>query len=102
MKIKPDHYATMKAAIAAIWSPEKHKAHETFVTNEGRSKDVAKRVRWDWSYYANLTPFIWGMTVDGYEIVEILRDVMAFIAFIVFVITMSLWAVVATTPALPV
>lgn len=36
--------------------------------------------------------------MDGYEIIDILKDVMAFFAGIIFLLTMSLWAVVATMP----
>jgi hypothetical protein len=58
MKVKKPHYDYMKHQIGHIWSQEKHENHTEFVRNEGRSKDVAKRVRWDWSYYAGLTPWI--------------------------------------------
>ena len=58
MKIKREHYDIMKQQIAKIWCKEKHESHFQFVVNEGKAKDIRKRVRWDWSYYANLTPFI--------------------------------------------
>lgn len=58
MKIKPEHYDHMKSEIAKVFDRQKHEDHTKFVINEGRSKDVDMRVRWDWSYYANLSPFI--------------------------------------------
>ena len=58
MKIKADHYEHMKQAIAAVWTKEKHEAHRTFIINEGKAKDVEKRLRWDWSYYAQLTAYL--------------------------------------------
>lgn len=56
MKIRAEHYAHMKAAIAAIGA-HKIGAHRKFIVNEGKAKDVEKRLRWDLSYYAGLTPF---------------------------------------------
>ena len=58
MKITPTHYQHMKAAIAAIATPAKVAAHRQFILNEGKSKDVEKRLRWDMSYYSGLTPYI--------------------------------------------
>ena len=58
MKITKEHYNFMKQEIAKIWSKEKHDCHVKFVANEGKAKVTSKRVRWDWSYYANLTAFI--------------------------------------------
>lgn len=58
MKIQPQHYDHMKAEIAKVWRKDKHDDHIKFVVNEGKSKDIDKRVRWDWSYYANLSPWI--------------------------------------------
>ena len=58
MKIKADHYEHMKQAIAAVWTKEKHEAHRKFIINEGKSKDVEMRLRWDWSYYAQLSSFV--------------------------------------------
>lgn len=58
MKIKAEHIAHMKAAIEAIWTPEKHNAHRQFIINEGKAKDAEKRLRWDWAYYARLSAFI--------------------------------------------
>ncbi|MGX9389612.1 hypothetical protein ACWX0O_01680 [Nitrobacteraceae bacterium UC4449_H16] len=57
MKLTQEHVAHMTAAIAKI--PEyKVAAHRQFIVNEGKSKDVEKRLRWDLSYYAGLTPWI--------------------------------------------
>tara|TARA_R100000541_G_scaffold43799_1_gene50974 strand:+ start:305 stop:568 length:264 start_codon:yes stop_codon:yes gene_type:complete len=58
MKISDSHYDLMKKEIDKIWTKEKHDAHLKFVLNEGKAKDVEKRVRWDWMYYAKLTPFV--------------------------------------------
>lgn len=57
VKIQQAHYDHMKAAIAAI-PAHKVAAHRQFIANEGKAKDPAKRLRWDLSYYAGLTPFI--------------------------------------------
>lgn len=56
-KIQPEHIAHMKAEIAKIGA-DKAAAHRQFIINEGKSKDVDKRLRWDLSYYASLTPWI--------------------------------------------
>ena len=45
MKIKPDHYATLRNAFASI--RDRIAAHRDAVIAEGRAKDVEKRVRWD-------------------------------------------------------
>ena len=58
MKITHKHYAELKTRIAAIWTLEKHDAHRAFIINEGKAKDVEKRLRWDWSYYAKMSPWI--------------------------------------------
>ena len=57
MKIETEAYEHMKRQIALIGAA-KIKAHRQFVINEGKAKDVEKRLRWDLSYYAQLTPFI--------------------------------------------
>lgn len=46
MKIKPEHFAQMKDAIAGI-PAEKVAAHRQFILNEGKAKDVEMRLRWD-------------------------------------------------------
>lgn len=58
MKITTEHLDHMREEIAKVWTPEKHAAHREFIVNEGRSRDVEKRLRWDWSYYAGLSPWI--------------------------------------------
>ncbi len=58
MKINAEHYSHMRNAIARIATPEKIAAHRQFIVNEGKAKDVEKRLRWDLSYYAGLTPYI--------------------------------------------
>ena len=58
MKITKEHYSHMKQAIAGVWTKEKHNAHRAFIVNEGKAKDVERRLRFDWMYYAGLTKFI--------------------------------------------
>jgi hypothetical protein len=58
MKITQQHFDHMKSAIALIWTREKHDAHRQFIVNEGKAKDVEKRLRHDWSYFAKLSPWI--------------------------------------------
>lgn len=58
MKIKTEHLLHMRQEIARIWTKQKHEAHRTFIVNEGKAKDVEKRLRWDWLHYAKLTPYI--------------------------------------------
>lgn len=52
MKMTPENYATLRDAIRFIWSAEKHEAHRQFIINEGKAKDIEKRLRWDWFWYA--------------------------------------------------
>lgn len=49
MKMPHDIYATLKAKIAAIGA-DRIAAHRVAVINEGKAKDVEKRVRWDALY----------------------------------------------------
>ena len=58
MKVTQEHYSHMKQAIANIWTKEKHEAHRKFIVNEGKARDIERRLRFDWMYYAKLTPFI--------------------------------------------
>ena len=58
MKITAEHYNHMKRQIAIIWTQEKHDAHRQFIINEGKAKDVEKRLRHDWAYYAKISAFI--------------------------------------------
>ncbi len=45
MKVKPEHYAALTAAI----TPNRGKiaSHREAIVREGKAKDVDKRVRWD-------------------------------------------------------
>jgi hypothetical protein len=61
MKLDQTHYAHMQKAISNIWTKEKHDCHRKFIINEGKAKDVEKRLRWDWFYYADLA----GWTSDN-------------------------------------
>jgi len=48
MKIKPEHYATLRDAFASI--RDRIASHREAVIAEGRAKDIDKRVRWDALY----------------------------------------------------
>jgi hypothetical protein len=56
MKMTVEHYNHIKSAIMP--NKEKIKAHRQFIVNEGKAKDVEKRLRWDLTYYANLSGWI--------------------------------------------
>ena len=58
MKVTQEHYSHMKQAITSVWTKEKHEAHRKFIVNEGKSRDIERRLRFDWMHYAKLTPFI--------------------------------------------
>lgn len=79
MKIRPKHYQHIKAEIAKIdsgWVA----AHRQAIIAEGKAKDVEKRLRWDLSYAAKLSPWICA-TVYSYandvHLDTALRSVMA-------------------------
>ena len=56
MKIKPAHYAQIKTIIQnANVARDVVNAHREFIINEGKAKDVEKRLRWDIAYSANLS-----------------------------------------------
>ncbi len=57
-KITPENYAYMLSEIRRIATPEMIAIHRRYLTNENKSKDVEKRLRWDFAYSAKLTPFI--------------------------------------------
>jgi hypothetical protein len=58
MKMTTIHYNELKSRIALVWTPEVHNAQRLFIINEGKAKDVEKRLRWDWSYYAETSHWI--------------------------------------------
>ena len=58
MKMTQEHYAHMKSAIAAVWSSDLNKAERKALRLEGKAKDIEKRLRWDWSYAAKISPWI--------------------------------------------
>lgn len=58
MKIKPEHYTHMRDTIRAAFTPEQVQAHRDAIISEGKAKDVEKRVRWDLSHAAKLTPWV--------------------------------------------
>ncbi len=45
MKIKPHHYAALKKCMEA--NMDEASKHREFIVNEGKAKDVDKRLRWD-------------------------------------------------------
>ena len=56
MKIKPEHYDHMKTAMQPF--ADRIAAHRQFIIEEGKAKDVEKRLRWDIHYAAKLSPWI--------------------------------------------
>jgi hypothetical protein len=50
MKIKPEHYAHMKATIRMGWTDETIAARKAELQHDARVKDLAKRLRWDVLY----------------------------------------------------
>ena len=58
MKMTQEHYAHVKEAIALVWSNDLDKAERRALRAEGKAKDIEKRLRWDWSYAAKLSPWI--------------------------------------------
>lgn len=58
MKMTQPHYDHMKSAIALIWTQGQHDTHRQFIINEGKAKDIEKRLRHDWKYSARLTRWI--------------------------------------------
>jgi hypothetical protein len=57
MKIKPEHYAYMKAEIGSI-SAELVAAHRRGLADLPKVKDVEKRLRWDLMHIRGLTPWV--------------------------------------------
>ena len=58
MKIKQAHYATLKANIAEIWTQHKNDCHRQSIINEGKARDVEKRLRNDWLHFAGLSMWV--------------------------------------------
>jgi len=56
MKMSAEHYEYLKNAIAPM--ADKIRSHRKFIENEGKSKDIEKRLRWDLTYYAGLSQWI--------------------------------------------
>jgi hypothetical protein len=57
MKIKAEHKGHIQEALSRF-SVEKVNAHRQFIINEGKAKDVEKRLRWDLLYYAGLSGWL--------------------------------------------
>ncbi len=55
-KIHPEHYDHMKAAMSGLFHEADDRRAQIVV--EGKAQDVEKRLRWDLSYAAGLTPWI--------------------------------------------
>ena len=74
----------MRSQIAAIGAAKVF-AHRQFIANEGRAKDPEKRLRWDLSYYAGLTPFIcdtvYGAGLNDDHVDTALRSIMRELGF---------------------
>ena len=47
MKITPEHYEFIKSAIRNKFTVSVVNDHRTFIENEGKAKDIDKRLRWD-------------------------------------------------------
>jgi hypothetical protein len=56
MKMKPEHYAHMLKAIRPL--APKIASHRAWLLSDGRARDTEKRLRWDLSYAAKLSPWI--------------------------------------------
>lgn len=57
MKITAEHYARLKGELSQF-SQEKIDNHRQFIINEGKAKDVEKRLRWDLLYYRGLNQWV--------------------------------------------
>lgn len=64
MKMKQSHYSHMLSAIktrmnSGGFTTWQHiDEHRRYIINQGTSKDVERRLRWDMTYVAKLTPWI--------------------------------------------
>ena len=58
MRMTQEHYNYVKSAISLIWTQEKHDAQRRFIASDGKAKDIEKRLRWDWSYQAKISPWV--------------------------------------------
>ena len=79
MKIRPEHYVHLRDAIAALGVDLLQK-HREFIVDEGRAKDIDKRLRWDALYMAKLTPFLCANVypyADDTHVDTALRKIMA-------------------------
>jgi hypothetical protein len=56
MKIKPEHYAHILAAIEGTGANTAEM--RAAIIAEGRAKDVEKRLRWDLAWRSGLTPWL--------------------------------------------
>ena len=85
MKISAESYNHMKAQIASIGAPKAF-AHRQFIINEGKSKDIEKRLRWDLSYYANLTAYVcdevYSQGCDDTHVDAALRSIMRDLGYV--------------------
>ena len=57
MKMKPEHFAHMKAEITKL-DRSRITDHKAALAYDPRVKDLDKRFRWDLSHAARLTPWI--------------------------------------------
>ena len=52
MKIKPEHYAYIKSAVALNFTAEYVASRRAAIVAQGKAKDVEMRLRWDLTYLA--------------------------------------------------
>lgn len=58
MKIKPEHYAFIRDAIARKFTAEQVEAYTARIQREGKARDVGKRVRWDFMWHSVEPDFV--------------------------------------------
>lgn len=55
MKMKTEHYATLRAALVPVITGEHYEAHREALKSDPRVKDLDKRLRWDALYAVSRT-----------------------------------------------
>ena len=60
MKITPEHYEFIKSAIQNNFTVSLVNDHRTFIENEGKAKDIDKRLRWDLLWLSVTSAWICG------------------------------------------
>ena len=72
MKMKKEHYDIIKKAISLI-PKSAAKEHREFIKQEGKAKDIEKRLRWD-MLYATQIKIGDGKGMSGLPLYEYLSD----------------------------